>query len=238
MIKIKTLLLISSMILPLQSSAIQVIFSQFDGINSWENIYLEVGVGVDYSQYGVAKNGLLDVTSLKAVKGVSYVDEYSGIATNGHPGVTGVDAVIGVTGVDAVIGVTGVNAVAYVAGEYSWTEFESSVSVTQTSPSSWEFKDNGTTLDTWSTQQAIDDFSIRSNLGLSDFQGSIGVAEVEAVEAVDAVEAVEAVEASPKSSGEYEQYIPPQIIIVVETSEDINIVISEYLNNHLVQTKF
>ena len=217
------------MILPLQSSAIQVIFSQFDGINSWENIYLEVGVGVDYSQYGVAKNGLLDVTSLKAVKGVSYVDEYSGIATNGHPGVTGVDAVIGVTGV---------NAVAYVAGEYSWTEFESSVSVTQTSPSSWEFKDNGTTLDTWSTQQAIDDFSIRSNLGLSDFQGSIGVAEVEAVEAVDAVEAVEAVEASPKSSGGYEQYIPPQIIIVVETSEDINIVISEYLNNYLVQTKF
>ena len=64
MIKIKTLLLISSMILPLQSSAIQVIFSQFDGINSWENIYLEVGVGVDYSQYGVAKNGLLDVTCL------------------------------------------------------------------------------------------------------------------------------------------------------------------------------
>ena len=229
MIKIKTLLLISSMILPFQSSAIQVIFSQFDGINTWENIYLEVGVGVDYSQYGVAKNGLLDVTSLKAVKGVSYVDEYSGIATNGHPGVTGVDAVIGVTGV---------NAVAYVAGEYSWTEFESPLSVTQTSPSSWEFKDNGTTLGTWSTLQAIDDFSIRSNLGLSDFQGSIGVAEVEAVEAVDAVEAVEAVEASPKSSGEYEQYIPPQIIIVVETSEDINIVISEYLNNYLVQTKF
>ena len=226
MIKINTLLLISSMILPLQSSAIQVIFSQFDGINSWENVYLEVGVGVDYSQYGVAKKGLLDVTGIKAVKGVSYVDEFSGIDTNGHLGVTGVDAVIGVTGVDAVIGVTGVDAVAYVAGGYTWTEFESPMSIIQTSPSSWEFKDNGTTIDTWSTQQAIDDFSIRSNLGLSDFQGSIGVAEVEAVEA------------SPKSSGGYEQYIPPQIIIVVETSEDINIVISEYLNNYLVQTKF